>query len=294
MQGDNAALVTPLSKWRKPDMLKQRIMTALILLPIVVSAILYLPNPAFALLWAAALNLAAWEWSALARLSSLVARLIWLLVINVVLISLWLNIDVNTTTDTVMLLAAGFWGLVVVSLLFDITRRMTELSTTMYRIVSVAIGVFIIIPAWLALVLLHQSEPSSVLLVFCLVWSADTGAYFTGRRFGKRKLAPSISPGKSWEGVIGGLLLSLLFVYVWSVMTDIPQAEQLAFIVIAMIAVMVSIYGDLLESVFKRVSGIKDSGQLLPGHGGIMDRLDSITAAGPVFMAGYLIKELLL
>lgn len=275
-------------------MLKQRIMTALILLPIVVLAILYLPNPAFALLWAAALNLAAWEWSALARLNSLGSRVIWLCIIDVALLALWFNINVSAVTDTVMLLAAGFWGFVIVSLLFDITRRMTDLSATAYRTVSVATGVFIIVPAWLALVLLHQSEPSSVLLVFCLVWAADTGAYFAGRRFGKRKLAPSISPGKSWEGVIGGLLFSLLFVYVWSVMAGMPQAEQLSFIIIAMIAVMVSIYGDLLESVFKRVSGIKDSGQLLPGHGGIMDRLDSITAAGPIFMAGYLIKELLL
>lgn len=275
-------------------MLKQRIMTALILLPIVVLAILYLPNPAFALLWAAALNLAAWEWSALARLNSLVSRVIWLCIIDVALLALWFNINVSAVTDTVMLLAAGFWGFVIVSLLFDITRRMTDLSATAYRTVSVATGVFIIVPAWLALVLLHLSEPSNVLLVFCLVWAADTGAYFAGRRFGKRKLAPSISPGKSWEGVIGGLLLSLVLVYVWSVMAAMPQAEQLSFIIIAMIAVMVSIYGDLLESVFKRVSGIKDSGQLLPGHGGIMDRLDSITAAGPIFMAGYLIKELLL
>lgn len=275
-------------------MLKQRIMTALILLPIVVLAILYLPNPAFALLWAAALNLAAWEWSALARLNSLVSRVIWLCIIDVALLALWFNINVSAVTDTVMLFAAGFWGFVIVSLLFDITRRMTDLSATAYRTVSVATGVFIIVPAWLALVLLHQSEPSSVLLVFCLVWAADTGAYFAGRRFGKRKLAPSISPGKTWEGVIGGLLLSLLLVYIWSVMAGMPQAEQLSFIIIAMIAVMVSIYGDLLESVFKRVSGIKDSGQLLPGHGGIMDRLDSITAAGPIFMAGYLIKELLL
>lgn len=294
MPGDNGVLDAPLSKWRKLDMLKQRIMTALLLLPLVILAILYLPNPAFALLWAAVLNLAAWEWGALARLSSPVSRFSWLLVINVVLVGLWLNIEANAITDAVMLLAAGFWGLVVVSLLFDITRRMTDLSATAYRIVSVATGMFIIIPTWLALVLLHQAEPSRVLLVFCLVWSADTGAYFAGRRFGKRKLAPSISPGKSWEGVIGGLFLSLLFVYAWSVMAAMPQAEQVAFIIIAMIAVMVSVYGDLLESVFKRVSGIKDSGQILPGHGGIMDRLDSITAAGPVFMAGYLIKELLL
>jgi phosphatidate cytidylyltransferase len=194
----------------------------------------------------------------------------------------------------VILLAAGFWVVVAVSLLFDIIRRMQGLSSTAYRIISVMAGMFVIVPAWLALVLLHASQTSSVLLVFCLVWAADTGAYFTGRRFGKRKLAPSISPGKSWEGVIGGLILSLALAYTWSVIGGIPQAEQLAFIIIAMIAVIVSIYGDLLESVFKRVSGIKDSGQILPGHGGAMDRLDSITAAGPIFVAGYLVKDMLL
>ena len=275
-------------------MLKQRIMTALVLLPVVVLLILYLPTPAFALLWAVVLNLAAWEWSALARLSSSVSRIIWLLLIDVALLALWSNIDIHSITDMVTLLAAGFWVLVIVSLLFDLTHRMEGLSSTAYRAVSMVTGLFVIVPAWQALVLLHKSQTSSVLLVFCLVWAADSGAYFAGRRFGKRKLAPSISPGKSWEGVIGGLLLSLILVYAWSVMAGMPQAEQKAFIIIAMIAVMVSIYGDLLESVFKRVSGIKDSGQLLPGHGGAMDRLDSITAAGPIFVAGYLIKDMLL
>lgn len=275
-------------------MLKQRIITALILLPVVVLAILYLPHLAFALLWAVVLNLAAWEWSALSRLRSSASRIIWLFVIDAVLLALWFNINVSVITDSVMLLAAGFWVVVAVSLIFDITRRMADLSATAYRAVSITAGVFVIVPAWLALVLLHASQTSSVLLIFCLVWSADTGAYFAGRRFGKRKLAPSISPGKSWEGVIGGLLLSLALVYVWSVMGGIPQAEQVAFMIIAMIAVMFSIYGDLLESVFKRVSGIKDSGQILPGHGGAMDRLDSITAAGPIFVAGYLVKDMLL
>ncbi len=274
-------------------MLKQRIITALLLLPIVILAILYLPTPAFSLLWLAGLNLAAWEWSALAKLNSLVSRVIYILVLDVVLVVLWFNLNTNAVTDMVILASAGFWVVVVVSLLFDLTHRMSGLSPAAYRTIGMVVGVFIIVPTWLALVLLHQSQPSSVLLVFCLVWAADTGAYFAGRSFGKRKLAPSISPGKSWEGVIGGLLLSLVFVYGWSLMAEISKAEQASFIIIAMITVMVSIYGDLLESVFKRVSGIKDSGQLLPGHGGIMDRLDSITAAGPVFVAGYLIKELL-
>jgi phosphatidate cytidylyltransferase len=275
-------------------MLKQRIITALILLPVVVLAILYLPHPAFALLWAVVLNLAAWEWSALSRLRSSASRITWLFVIDAALLALWFNINVSVITDSVMLLAAGFWVVVAVSLIFDITRRMADLSAMAYRAVSITAGVLVIVPAWLALVLLHASQTSSVLLIFCLVWSADTGAYFAGRRFGKRKLAPSISPGKSWEGVIGGLLLSLALVYVWSVMGGIPQAEQVAFMIIAMIAVMTSIYGDLLESVFKRVSGIKDSGQILPGHGGAMDRLDSITAAGPIFVVGYLVKDMLL
>ena len=274
-------------------MLKQRIITALLLLPVVILAILYLPTPAFSLLWLVALNLAAWEWSALAKLNSSVSRLIYVLALDLALVMLWLNLNVKDITDTVMLMAAGCWIIVVLSLLFDITRRMTELSTGTYQLVSLVVGVFVIVPTWLALVLLHQVQPSSVLLVFCLVWAADTGAYFAGRRFGKRKLAPSISPGKSWEGVFGGLLLSLVFVYIWSLMFDMSKSEQIMFIVIAMITVMLSIYGDLLESIFKRVSGIKDSGQLLPGHGGIMDRLDSITAAGPIFVAGYLIKDML-
>lgn len=275
-------------------MLKQRILTALVLLPIVVLAILYLPDTGFALLWAIVLNLAAWEWSALARINSIVSRIIWLFFINMALLVLWFNINVNAITDTVILLAAGFWVLVVISLLFDITHRMAGLTPVIYQSFSLLAGIFVIVPAWLALVLLHQSLASSVLLVFCLVWAADTGAYFTGRRFGKRKLAPSISPGKTWEGVIGGLLLSLLLAYVWSVIIELPPAEQYTFIVISMIAVSISIYGDLLESVFKRVSGIKDSGQILPGHGGAMDRLDSITAAGPIFVACYLIKDMLL
>lgn len=275
-------------------MLKQRILTALLLLPLVILAIFYLPHPAFALLWAVVLNFAAWEWSALARLNSLISRLTWLFVIDLGLLALWFNINVTAVTDVVMLVAAGFWSVVIIALLFDITRRMSGLSAPAYHAVSITVGALVIVPAWLALVLLHQTQTSNVLLVFCLVWAADSGAFFAGRRFGKRKLAPAISPGKSWEGVLGGLLLSLLLVSVWARMAGMSQAEQPAFIIIAMLAVMVSIYGDLLESVFKRVSGIKDSGQLLPGHGGAMDRLDSITAAGPIFVAGYLIKDLLL
>ena len=275
-------------------MLEKRILTALLLLPLVILAIFYLPNPAFALLWAVVLNFAAWEWSALARLNSLLARLAWVLVLDLVLVAVWFSINVNTVTDAVMLVAAAFWAVVIIALLFDITHRVSALSALAYHTVSLVVGALLIVPTWLALVLLHDSQTSSVLLVFCLVWAADSGAYFAGRRFGKHKLAPAISPGKSWEGVLGGLLLSLVVVGFWVLLTDIPSAEQAAFVIIAMLAVMVSIYGDLLESVFKRASGIKDSGQLLPGHGGAMDRLDSITAAAPVFVAGYLIKDMLL
>lgn len=116
-----------------------------------------------------------------------------------------------------------------------------------------------------------------------LVWVADIGAYFSGKRFGKRKLAPHVSPGKSWEGLIGGLLLSLLLTVVVGLYRDWSFGEFLLALPAAALVVLISVVGDLTESMFKRQSGIKDSSNLLPGHGGVLDRIDSLTAAVPVF-----------
>jgi phosphatidate cytidylyltransferase len=119
--------------------------------------------------------------------------------------------------------------------------------------------------------------------VMVLVWGADIGAYFSGRAFGKRKLAPQVSPGKSWEGVYGGLLLSLVITAIVGFVRDWSFVQMLIGLIGAAVIVFISVVGDLTESMFKRQAGIKDSSNLLPGHGGVLDRIDSLTAAIPIF-----------
>jgi len=122
-----------------------------------------------------------------------------------------------------------------------------------------------------------------IMAVMVLVWGADIGAYFSGRAFGKRKLAPAVSPGKSWEGVYGGLALTLAITVVVGVVRGWTVKEMLLSLVGAAVVVFISVVGDLTESMFKRQAGIKDSSNLLPGHGGVLDRIDSLTAAIPIF-----------
>lgn len=147
------------------------------------------------------------------------------------------------------------------------------------------IGLLILLPAWQGLVLLKHWQLGNwlILSVMVLVWAADIGAYFSGRAFGKRKLAPQVSPGKSWEGVYGGLAVSLVITLVVGISRDWGIGQLLLGLLGAALVVMSSVIGDLTESMFKRRSGIKDSSNLLPGHGGVLDRIDSLTAAIPVF-----------
>ena len=129
-----------------------------------------------------------------------------------------------------------------------------------------------------------------LMYVFVLVWAADSGAYFAGRKFGKRKLAPKVSPGKSWEGVVGGLITACIFAFVFLQLSKdslIGTASASSFVVLSVATVAISVLGDLTESMFKRESGIKDSSTLIPGHGGILDRIDSLTAAVPFFAYFY-------
>jgi phosphatidate cytidylyltransferase len=150
---------------------------------------------------------------------------------------------------------------------------------------KLVVGLLILLPAWQGLVLIKQEPLGNwlIMAVMVLVWGADIGAYFSGRAFGKRKLAPQVSPGKSWEGVYGGLVASLLITVIVGFVRDWTVAQLFKGLIGAVLIVFVSVVGDLTESMFKRQSGIKDSSNLLPGHGGVLDRIDSLTAAIPVF-----------
>ncbi|MGI9257407.1 MAG: phosphatidate cytidylyltransferase, partial [Gammaproteobacteria bacterium] len=175
-------------------------------------------------------------------------------------------------------IAIGWW-VVAAGLLWSYPRG---LST----VVVLLAGPLTLIPAWLLLSSLHRLDPQGpalTLSLLAIVWAADVGAYLTGRQFGSVKLAPQVSPGKTWEGVGGGVLLAVLTA---AVAAAILETNMVAFVAVALAATLVSVIGDLTVSMFKRNVGLKDSGRLLPGHGGVLDRIDSLSAAVPFFFFG--------
>ena len=147
-------------------------------------------------------------------------------------------------------------------------------------------GLFLFVPMAASLAILHSQERSLVLLLLLYIWAADIGAYFSGRRFGNKKLCPNVSPNKTWEGVYGGVILTQLvaIAYVLSTIESPTLKDFLVFCFLALLVSIVSILGDLFESVLKRISNQKDSGNILPGHGGLLDRIDSLTASAPLFV----------
>ena len=147
-------------------------------------------------------------------------------------------------------------------------------------------GVLLLAPMWVSLVNLHLKGDEYFLLLMLLIWGADSGAYFVGRKFGRRKLAPSVSPGKSVEGVLGGIGFALVVMLVFLQVQGIATEKYFGYLLLTIVVTSVSVLGDLFESLFKRESGMKDSGQILPGHGGVLDRIDSLTAAAPFFLLG--------
>jgi phosphatidate cytidylyltransferase len=259
-------------------MLKQRIITAAILLPIALIGFFLLEGLAFALFIGVVVVLGGWEWARLAGFAGQFVRIGYALFIVLLLVALY-RLPVLTPW---LLSLSVVWWLVATALVLSYPGSQRYWGG---RVGSLLIGLLILLPAWQALVVLKQWPLGNWLIVavMVLVWAADIGAYFSGKALGRRKLAPQVSPGKSWEGLIGGLITSLLItVGVGLYQSWSPRALVLAFLGAGLV-VVISVVGDLTESMFKRSSGIKDSSQLLPGHGGVMDRIDSLTAAVPVF-----------
>lgn len=260
-------------------MLKQRILTALVLLPLALAGFFLLEGVAFALFIGAVVTLGGWEWARLAGFVGQPARLGFAASVAALLVLLYW---VPVLAAGVMLLGI-LWWLLAVPLVLNYPQSAPCWEGAGRRL---AIGLLILLPAWQGLLLLKQWPLGNqlILAVMVLVWTADIGAYFVGRAFGRRKLAPQVSPGKSWEGVAGGLLACLLLTVAVGLVRGWSAGEQVLALAGAALVVLISVVGDLTESMFKRQAGLKDSSHLLPGHGGVLDRIDSLTAAIPMFV----------
>lgn len=279
-------------------MLKQRIITALILAPLVIAGIFLLPFPAFIAALAVITLLGFWEWTQfLDTKSKWMAMLVPVAALGGTLAAMPTEpaaLAALASSHQYMLLAGGLWWLSASALTISYPRS-TKLWSTSPSL-KYLFGLLTLLPFFWSVLMLRAVQYTDnpyhgaklVLLVCILVWAADTGAYFSGKRFGKHKMAPAVSPNKTIEGLIGGALLAVLITWGGAFVLDIPFVSVGSLLLIAVVTVIASVMGDLVESMFKRVSGIKDSGNILPGHGGILDRIDSLTAALPVFALLYL------
>ena len=264
-------------------MLKTRIITALILAPIAIGGIFFLPPSGFALFTGAIIALGAWEWANLSGIEGQPGRIVYALVFAALLFAL------QQVPAMEVLWLSVLWWLVCLGLVCRYPAGTDRWAGVPLRAIM---GVFVLVPAWVGLNHLRtgtlefgefNNSLLAILYIFFVVWVADIGAYFAGRAFGKAKLAPRVSPGKSWAGVWGGLAAVLVLAVAASLLASASVAETGLLMLASAVTALVSVLGDLLESMMKRFRGIKDSSQLLPGHGGIMDRVDSLTAAIPVF-----------
>lgn len=264
-------------------MLKQRIITALILAPLAIWAILALSDELFRGLMLVVAAMAAWEWARLVGWQTLTRRIGYVLAVVAAIVVLEIMLRQQREVSAVLFAALGWWLLSF----FLVIRYPAGNGLLQHHVAARAVaGLLVIVPMWLGLSLIHSTPgPAYVLVLMLVVWGADTGAYFAGRRFGRHKLAPRVSPGKSWEGVIGGLLLTVAVAAAASGLLQ-PEMGTPRFILLSLLTVAFSILGDLQESMFKRMVDMKDSGGLLPGHGGVLDRIDSLTAAAPIFALG--------
>ncbi len=282
-------------------MLKQRIITGLVLAIVAISAIFLLPALYFELFLGIVILLAAWEWTYLIDLDKLFHKIgfLILLLIPMGCVAYWpqfLEVIARVTDipeirkwsgaiEWSAFVPALFW-MVMMLLIRNVPDALLELKfKPSFQVVT---GWFVLVSAWIFVSILRAYYgPEAVLYLLVLIWAADIAAYFAGKKFGKEKLAPSISPGKTVEGMYGALVAGAVCAVVLDVFYQYPLKVSFDFVLLSVLTVLVSIYGDLFFSLMKRKKGVKDSGFLLPGHGGILDRIDSIIAAAPFYYAGF-------
>lgn len=284
-------------------MLLQRIITALILAPLIVLAVFQLPSEYFSLLIGLIVLLAAWEWTHLIGINSVLKRGLFLF--TLILPMLWLHFWTQFLEVMAQLLdwpdirdySGALEWLVVPPVLFWILAMILirnlpvgVLKLDMKTGYKALIGWLVLFSAWLFLSRLRAFYGSELTLYFLiLIWAADITAYFAGKKYGKTKLSPEISPGKTVQGMYGALIAGLVCAGVLSLIYSFPWMVASDFAMLSVLTVLISIYGDLFFSVVKRQRGVKDTGSILPGHGGILDRIDSLIAAIPFFYAGIIL-----
>lgn len=258
-------------------MLQQRILTALVIAPVVLVTLTLLPPLATWILLSVLVLIGAWEWTAFPGFSNRRLRWAYFVAIAAAMFVSWRYSHSEEGLQLLLYVAVAWW---LVAFVWITTYPKAT------ALLAVVAGFMVLVPAWTALArlsLVYDQGRMLVLLLLLLVVAADVGAYFTGRRLGRVKLAPRVSPGKTWEGVFGGLIAACVVAAIASWPLEVPT---IPFVALCCGVVVASIVGDLTESMFKRYAGIKDSGTIFPGHGGVLDRIDSITAAAPFFVLG--------
>ncbi|MEH6469345.1 MAG: phosphatidate cytidylyltransferase [Porticoccus sp.] len=274
-------------------MLKQRVITAIVIAVVFLLALFSLSPYSFSLAVAVVVIYAAWEWSDLSGISGHPLRLAYTAVLAVLLAVV--AYILGLTTEGSIQLAPGrsllmtmvpWWAIALLWVQGYPSSAILWGSCWVRGIM----GFLVLVPTWSALVILIHSAQGQwmILLVVMIVALADIGAYFSGRHFGKHKLAPSVSPNKTWEGLLGGVVANVVVVLLLGAILKLDSRTWGLLAVMIMITALASVLGDLLESMVKRHRGIKDSGNILPGHGGVLDRVDSLTAALPVFTLIYI------
>ncbi len=276
-------------------MLKQRVLTAIVLAAVFLLALIYLPGPLFSAFAGTITLIGAWEWANLSGWSRYWQRALYVLLAGALLAGTALYLDINNLPETaltgetlnesqrlafrnILVVGCVWWALA----LLWVQGYPSSALLWHSRWMRALMGLLVLIPAWAGLSFLRVQDggPWLLVLLVAVVACADLGGYFTGRRWGRRKLAASVSPGKTWEGFAGGVVANLLLATLIGLLW---KGGLLFWMAIIVPTSLVSVLGDLLESMVKRQRGIKDSSALLPGHGGVLDRVDSLTSAAPVF-----------